>query len=147
MIPDDISNAPLDMDDFIVPDDSDEEAIVPQKRRRQPEPQPRKKSIQLPTRPPPADDEDEDDEMPTVSTAQQWTYDPENLEPLKPRSTAVPQKKIKADKGKQKAHVTEPDQRYSWLANILDADRNPPSHPDYDPRTIYIPPLDRKSVV
>lgn len=130
-----------DMDDFIVPDDSDEEAIVPQKRRRQPEPQPRKKSIQLPTRPPPADDEDEDDEMPTVSTAQQWTYDPENLEPLKPRSTAVPQKKTKADKGKQKAHVTEPDQRYPWLANILDADRNPPGHPDYDPRTIYIPPL------
>ena len=141
LIPDGISNAPLDMDDFIVPDDSDEEAIVPQKRRRQPEPQPRKKSIQLPTRPPPADNEDEDDEMPTVSTAQQWTYDPENLEPLKPRSTAVPQKKTTADKGKQKAHVTEPDQRYPWLANILDADRNPPSHPDYDPRTIYIPPL------
>ncbi|OCL15066.1 DNA mismatch repair protein Msh6 [Glonium stellatum] len=129
-----------DMDDFVVPDDSDEEATAPKKRKRQPATQPQKKSVQLPTRPPPVDENDEDDEMPVASTAQQWTYDPDNLEPLKPRSTVAPQKP-KADKGKQKAHVTEPDQRYPWLANILDADRNPPGHPDYDPRTIYIPPL------
>lgn len=42
---------------------------------------------------------------------------------------------------KQKAHVTDPDKRYPWLAQIQDADRNPPDHPDYDPRTVFIPPL------
>lgn len=31
--------------------------------------------------------------------------------------------------------------RYPWLAQILDADRNAPDHPDYDPRSIFIPPL------
>jgi DNA mismatch repair protein MSH6 len=35
----------------------------------------------------------------------------------------------------------EPEQRYPWLAKLVDADRNPPGHPDYDPRTFYIPPL------
>ena len=42
---------------------------------------------------------------------------------------------------KEKAHVSEPEQRYTWLANLQDADRNAPGHPDYDPRTVYIPPL------
>ncbi|KAF2815507.1 DNA mismatch repair protein MutS [Mytilinidion resinicola] len=129
------------MEDFIVPDDSDEDAVVPQKRKRQPAKQSRSKSSPLPAPPPPADDDNEDIEMHTVSTAQQWTYDPENLEPLQPRSTNVPAKKPKDKNMKQKAHVTEPEARYPWLANLLDADRNPPGHPDYDPRSIYIPPL------
>jgi len=30
--------------------------------------------------------------------------------------------------------------RYPWLADPKDADGNPPNHPDYDPRTLYIPP-------
>lgn len=42
---------------------------------------------------------------------------------------------------KEKAHTKDPSERYPWLANILDADRNPPGHPDYDPRTLYLPPL------
>lgn len=80
--------------------------------------------------------------MPTVSTAQQWTYDPENPQRIQPKPTPVAAKKPAIDKNKKpKAHMTEPDQRYPWLANILDADRNPPNHPDYDPRIIYIPPL------
>lgn len=44
-------------------------------------------------------------------------------------------------KPKAKAHTSEPEQRYPWLANITDIDRNPLGHPDYDPRTVYIPPL------
>ena len=48
---------------------------------------------------------------------------------------------VPAKKWKEKAHTTEPDQRYPWLATITDMDRNPPGHPDYDPRTVYIPPL------
>ncbi|RKO96654.1 hypothetical protein CXG81DRAFT_2665, partial [Caulochytrium protostelioides] len=30
--------------------------------------------------------------------------------------------------------------RYSWLAHIKDADGHPEGHPEYDPRTLYIPP-------
>lgn len=46
-----------------------------------------------------------------------------------------------AKKWKEKAHTTEPDRRYPWLATLTDIDRNPLGHPDYDPRTVYIPPL------
>ena len=78
-----------------------------------------------------------------MATAQQWSYDPQNLEPLKPRSANIPSTKPSSStkKWKEKAHTTEPEQRYPWLATITDADRNPPGHPDYDPRTVYVPPL------
>ncbi len=83
--------------------------------------------------------------MPTESTARQWTYDPENPKPLQPRSAAATNavtKKPSADgKTKVKACASEPDQRYPWLAKLTDADRHPPGHPDYDPRTVYIPPM------
>ena len=81
--------------------------------------------------------------IPAASTAQQWTYDPENTQPLQPRpANAFPRKSDPAaKKWKEKAHTTEPEQRYPWLASITDADRNPPGHPEYDPRTVYIPPL------
>jgi len=77
-----------------------------------------------------------------TSTAQQWTYDPDNAQPLQPRSTNIPSKKPGFDAGKkQKAHMTEPEKRHAWLEDIRDLDRNPPGHPDYDPRTLYIPPM------
>ena len=78
-----------------------------------------------------------------MSSAQQWSYDPDNIRPLQPRPSNAPSKQPdpKAKKWKEKAHTTEPEQRYPWLANIMDADRNPPDHPDYDPRTVYIPPM------
>ena len=78
-----------------------------------------------------------------MSTALQWSFDPENTQPLQPRAANIASKKPNASgkKYKEKAHTTEPDQRYPWLATIMDADRNPPGHPDYDPRTVYIPPL------
>lgn len=31
------------------------------------------------------------------------------------------------------------EERYGWLANVRDADKNAPDHPDYDPRTLHIP--------
>ncbi len=82
-----------------------------------------------------------------VSSTSQWVYDPANPRPLQPRSAAAtnagPRKPQAADsqKAKPKAHRSEPEQRYPWLANITDADRHPPGHPDYDPRTVYIPPF------
>ena len=42
---------------------------------------------------------------------------------------------------KGQAHKTEPSQRYPWLADVRDADRNPKDHPEYDPRTVYVPKL------
>lgn len=101
---------------------------------------PAKKTSSEPV-PPPSDGE-LDLELPdaTSGAAFKWIYDPENPEPRKERETTAVSKPT-AEKRQSKAHMTEPEQRYPWLANITDIDRNPPGHPEYDPRTIYIPPL------
>ncbi|EEH39444.2 hypothetical protein PAAG_08713 [Paracoccidioides lutzii Pb01] len=91
-----------DLDDFIVPDDSEDE-VKPSKKRKRPS----SASIKVsPSKSPPVQNEG-----------------------------------IQRENKKAKAHMSEPEHRYPWLANITDIDRNPPGHPDYDPRTIYIPPL------
>ncbi|KAI4247114.1 MAG: hypothetical protein LQ352_006222, partial [Teloschistes flavicans] len=129
----------VDEDNFVVADDSDEDAVRSKKRKRPSKSASRRRSIS-PVPPPIVE---EDVEAPEVSTAQQWSYDPDNVQPLQPRPTNIVSRKPDSSrqKWKQKAHTTEPDQRYPWLADITDADRNPPGHPDYDPRTVYIPPL------
>lgn len=101
---------------------------------------PAKKSPSEPL--PPPSDGDLDLELldATPGTALKWIYDPENPEPRKERAPVISSKPT-SEKRHTKAHMTEPEQRYPWLANITDIDRNPPGHPDYDPRTIYIPPL------
>ena len=109
---------------------------MPSKKRKRSQPSQESK------RPSPrATDSDGDIELPTVSTAQQWNYDPENPQPLKPISNNATPRRSQTPGKKPKAHTTEPEQRYPWLANIMDADRNPPGHPDYDKRTVYIPPM------
>ncbi|TKX27066.1 putative DNA mismatch repair protein msh6 [Elsinoe australis] len=132
----DLMDMDLDVDDFIVPDDLDEdEDIRPKTKTKQ-----KKRAPQAPEKPaspsPPASDELV---IPTESTAQQWKFDPSSADQGSMRPAPV--KSSSMSSKKQKAHMSEPDQRYPWLANIVDADRNPPGHPDYDPRTIYIPPL------
>lgn len=89
------------------------------------------------------DDGETEFEPSETSTAQQWTYDPENPHPLQPRPVNVQSKAPGAHdkKHKPKAYTKEPEDRYTWLADVRDMDRNPPGHPDYDPRTLYIPPL------
>ncbi|KAL8868623.1 MAG: hypothetical protein Q9174_004870, partial [Haloplaca sp. 1 TL-2023] len=126
-------------DDFIVPDDSDAE-VLPSKKRKRPSASASRQRASSPI-PPAAPIEDL--ELPEASTVQQWIYDPESVQPWAPRSANTDKRKPQAagKKWKEKAHTTEPDQRYPWLAQIQDADRNPPGHPDYDPRTVYIPPL------
>lgn len=132
----------LDMDDFIVPDESEDDA--PSNKRKRPRSKPKPK-VAISSSPPIATKSDEsDDEKDVVmsgvpSTAQQWTYDPDNLEPLNPR-TAIQVPKAKANKGKAKPSHSEPEKRHEWLTNILDADRRPPTDPEYDPRTLYVPP-------
>ena len=105
------------------------------KRKRLTSKQPQKLSSMSPL------DSDGDLELPTVSTATKWAYDPDNTEPPQPRSSITPAKKQSVPARKAKAHTSEPSDRYPWLANITDADRNPPGHPEYDPRTVYIPPM------
>lgn len=85
--------------------------------------------------------ENEDMGVGSSSTAQQWKFDPENTQPLQPRSAnAVGQPTPSSKKKpKPKAHKSEPEQRYSWLANLVDMDGNPIGHPEYDPRTVFIP--------
>lgn len=131
----------VDMEDFVVPDDSDEEKSTAKKRKRPTsEPQPRRASTKKSS--PPSFDKmsTEDMEIPSESTARQWTYDPEHPERLNVEAQKTPSKRASSHK-KPKACSSEPEQRYPWLADLRDADRNPPGHPDYDPRTVYIPPL------
>lgn len=134
-----VADFPPDMDDFIVPDDSDEE-VRPTKKRKKSSTKPvsRKTSADEPASPV---DDDVDLEIPdgtSAGTAQKWTYDPNNTEPRKEREPPV---KSSSPKRKERPHETEPEERYPWLVNIKDMDGHPPDHPDYDPRTIYIPPL------
>ncbi|KAI1463267.1 DNA mismatch repair protein Msh6 [Daldinia caldariorum] len=130
-----------EMVDWVASDDSD---VPPRKRKRASKPQSARKRTHA--SPEPEEDEqaekdgDEDmpEDMPPMSTAQQWRYDPDHVEPLKPRAASQPARKPSS--AKQKAHTREPEERYPWLADIKDINRNPPGHPDYDPATVYVPP-------
>ncbi|OJI98154.1 hypothetical protein ASPVEDRAFT_37593 [Aspergillus versicolor CBS 583.65] len=129
-----------EMDDFVVPDDSDEE-VKPSKKRKRPATQSKVKSSSFP--PPSEVDEDLDLDLPDASSgsALKWTYDPENMEPRQARAATTSTSKSPSSTAKPKAHTTEPEQRYPWLANIRDIDGHPIGDPEYDPRTLYIPPL------
>ncbi|OQD73646.1 hypothetical protein PENDEC_c014G00140 [Penicillium decumbens] len=141
--PDEGGDSDDEMDDFIVADESDEEVAAPKKRKKsapQPSRKPSNKSSS--PAPPPAADEDLDIDIPegSAGTTLKWAFDPDSTEPRKERAVQVGPKTSSGTK-KEKAHVKDPDQRYPWLANVKDIDGNPVGHPDYDPRTIYIPPL------
>lgn len=126
----------VDMDDFVVDDEDDDEK--PAKAKKRQSTTAARKPMEKPSSPPREDSE----EIPSTSTAQQWRYDPDAPPPTEPRERTVPAKKKEAvnPAKKAKAHTSDPSERYPWLAHILDADRNPPDHPDYDPRTIFVPP-------
>ena len=115
----------------MVPDDSEEEQPTRKRKRSTPKQSTKPSS-------PPAMDSDGDLKLPATSTATKWTYDPDNAEPAQVRATTSTKK---SSATKAKAHTSEPSERYPWLANITDADRHPPDHPEYDPRTVYIPPM------
>ncbi|KAL1961047.1 hypothetical protein VTO42DRAFT_4935 [Malbranchea cinnamomea] len=127
-----------DLDDFIVPDESEDE-VKPTKKRKRPSNGPSKKAS---SSPPAYTEGDLDLELPdaTSGTARKWTYDPNDVEAREMRPAPPAKRASPGEKRKEKPHATEPEQRYPWLEKILDKDRNPPGHPDYDPRTIYIPP-------
>lgn len=129
-----------DLDDFVADDDEEEDDKPKKGKKKSPASTSRKSSDKPPS--PPTMPVEESEEIPTTSTAQQWTYDPDAPPATEPRKARESHRKQSSGPPKkQKAHVTAPSERYPWLATILDADRNPPDHPDYDPRTLYVPPL------
>ncbi|UNI24880.1 DNA mismatch repair protein msh6 [Purpureocillium takamizusanense] len=131
-----------DIADFVVSDESDEDTPRSKKRKRVAKPAiSRKRSnVSPPTRradSPVLDDEMMDDSP--VSTAAQWNYDPTSKDK---RPVSTPAERAARDpKVKEKAHTREPEDRYPWLANIKDKEKRAPGDPEYDPRTIYIPPM------
>ena len=129
-----------DMEDFVVPDDlSDDELPVRSKQRKSASNSSSRKQSVKPLSKPPSPPREDSEEIPEVSSAQQWKFDPEG--PLSELRPAPKNKSESFDPSKkQKAHKTEPEKRHPWLAEPVDADRNPPGHPDYDHRTLYIPP-------
>ncbi|PNP51768.1 hypothetical protein THARTR1_07537 [Trichoderma harzianum] len=137
-----------EMDDFVVSDESDGEASRPKKRKRPSKPPSARKrtnlspsfkeDVELNTTN--YDDDVDMEDIPTESTAKQWSYNPDSAEKqpvVKPTERVA----TKDPKVKEKAYMKEPDERYTWLANIRDKEKRSPTDPDYDPRTIYIPPI------
>ncbi|KAK4161751.1 putative DNA mismatch repair protein msh6 [Cladorrhinum sp. PSN259] len=146
----DVEDEDDEMGDFVVSDESD--APSKSKKRKRPAQKataPRKKAnVSSPAAsdygsPPAFDDDEAMEDIPTATTssAQKWKYDPDNIQPVDPSSrVAQPTKKSSTHKSKPKAHTQEPEDRYPWLAKILDGNKNPPDHPDFEPGSIYIPP-------
>lgn len=130
--------------DFVVDDDSDE-VVAPKRKRKRPSPAKASPSTLKAEEVREVPDADEEEELPAASTATQWTFDP-NAVPSTQKQTPSTYKigltdsSAKGPKTKEKAYKTEPEQRYSWLKDIRDMDGNRPGHPNYDPRTIYVPP-------
>lgn len=124
--------------------DDDSDAPVSSKKRKRPAPTPssRKRSNISPPTPYNDPHAADDEELPEASTAQQWKYDPENTEPLKPRSANITKKPSTDNKKKvkAKASASTPEKRHAWLVDIQDMERNRKGDSEYDPRTIYIPP-------
>ncbi|KAF6226948.1 hypothetical protein HO133_008389 [Letharia lupina] len=130
----------VEEDDFVVDDESDE--VMPTKKKRK-----RSSPAQSTSRRDAVLESigmDGDEEMPAVSTAQQWSFDPTAVQPSQLRNAlmrkATP-KKPEPNANKGKAKPSKVERRYEWLepANITDIDKNRPDHPDYDPRTVYVP--------
>ncbi|ATY58896.1 DNA mismatch repair msh6 [Cordyceps militaris] len=140
----DVQDDEDDIDDFVVEDDSDGATPRPKKRKRPSQPTTARKRSNI--SPPATKDElsdlNDDDVMtdiPPPTSAKQWSFDPESEE--KRPVTTPAERAAKDPKRKEKAHTKEPDERYSWLSKIRDKEKREPGDPDYDPRTIFIPPL------
>lgn len=133
----------LDMDDFIADDDIEEDKPSRKRKRAAKPPTSRKRSNISPPRidsPEPVEFGEDElvKDVPATSTAVQWSYEPESTEK---HPVVKPSERPKDPGAKRKAHTTEPEERYPWLANIRDKEKRAPGDPDYDTRTIYIPPL------
>ncbi|KAF2721828.1 DNA mismatch repair protein Msh6 [Polychaeton citri CBS 116435] len=123
-----------DMAGFVVEEEEDNDEVAIRAKKRRAPPSTQQKRFQ-----PPSPPHEESEEIPQTSTAQQWKFDPAAPIPDELQLRHAPERK--ATDRKQKAHTSDPSERYPWLAHIQDADRVELGHPDYDSRTLYIPPL------
>ncbi|TQS36934.1 hypothetical protein Golomagni_02607 [Golovinomyces magnicellulatus] len=133
----------VDMDDYEDGNKPNEQADKSNKRKRH---QTSEKSQKRTRIAPPAaranEAHDPDDvDIPNSSTVEQWKYNPEDTGRLnsKPSRTPNTPKTIPKNR-KEKAHKSEPEKRYPWLAEVRDIEGNPVGHPEYDSRTVFIPP-------
>lgn len=136
------ANPELDLDDFIAPDDSEDDQVVSKKRKRQSSS--KTAARQEPASSPPPiihfkEETEEDIVINGTSTAQKWTYNAEDPVVYEPQPGTQGSKKD-ATKRKERPSASEPEKRHTWLAHLEDADRHPIGHPDYDCRTLFIPP-------
>ena len=127
-------------EDFLVDDDSDEALPTTKKRKRSSHTQSARQHNAIPE----PIEMDSEEEMPTVPTAQQWSFDPTIVQPSQLSHIKIQKAQIKKPDpkvGQGKSKPGKDERRYEWLepAHITDIDRNRPDHPDYDPRTVYVP--------
>lgn len=134
-----------DMDNFIVPDDLSDSDTEPVRKNRSTKHKPSKTS--------PA--KRHDSYSPTKTPTTTRTSQPgSSLSKFSSSSAYTPSKdstvfNTPAQSRKSGSTATTPakpsfekmnEERYQWLVEIKDADGNPEGSPDYDPRTLYIPP-------
>ncbi|PFH62670.1 hypothetical protein XA68_12541 [Ophiocordyceps unilateralis] len=132
-----------EMVDFVVSDDSDGPGPPPKKRKRpstRPEAARKRSNVSPPSAASPGSPPKAAEDSPAKpSTTMQWSYDAESTD--KRPVTKPAERAARNEKVKEKAHTREPEERYPWLANIRDKDKRAPGDAEYDPRTIFIPPL------
>ncbi|KAL2208282.1 DNA mismatch repair protein Msh6 [Sarocladium strictum] len=131
------------MEDFVVSDESEDSNAQSKKRKRPSKPQASRKRSSMMPEPELEDVVSKDEDMslvdiPPTSTGQ-WSYDPDSSD--KRPVTKPADRTPKNSNVKEKAYTKEPEQRYTWLAKIQDKEKRTPGDPEYDPRTIFIPPM------
>jgi DNA mismatch repair protein MSH6 len=109
--------------DFVVPDDSDEDVGSKRKRKKPAPKTPSKKSELNSTGITPA--------------TSRFAFTPKSGNSAAKTPAASKAKEVATPKRSGKGGKEEG--RYEWLVDVRDADKNPPDHPDYDPRTLFIP--------
>ncbi|KAI5808526.1 DNA mismatch repair protein msh6 [Peziza echinospora] len=115
-----------EMEDFIVPDEEDSDAPVSKSKKK-------KSTSSTPTPKPISSSTAKFAFRAKEEGASSYSRTPSKAVGASTptaKSTPIPPKGGKEGK----------ETRYPWLADPKDADGNPPNHPDYDPRTLYIPP-------
>ncbi|KAF8542522.1 muts domain V-domain-containing protein [Trichophaea hybrida] len=123
----------VDEDDFVVPDDEDNEDVGSKRKR--------KKTLAKTPSKTPSKSNPNTSLTPSTSTSR-FAFTPRST-----NTTPAATKSPTAKKAVSAAPVSTPKtskggkekERYKWLVDVQDADKNPKGHPDYDPRTLYIP--------
>ncbi|SCV00412.1 LAME_0G09538g1_1 [Lachancea meyersii CBS 8951] len=95
-----------------------------------------------------ADDDDDDDDILRLSSKKPRSIKSGGSVAPKAPSQSLVKPKIsprgsamnQANKGKHSSFNKENEERYQWLVNERDAQGRAPGDPDYDPRSLYIPP-------